>query len=296
MTYHSSIYNQESKTYTIEEVGRERLREIIDKKIKENKANTTYNEDQLLVANIFDFETTGIEDDDEATELSVFQVQFCPQSKKILGLLDSYTSFNEPEHKEISEEITKITNIDAETVRGHKIDWEIVRDFFKKGVINVAHNAGFDMFFIEKYLGEKFFYGCSLKGVDWSDFRHSKQEDLCEYHGMKYVGHRADIDVLALIALLLQEDYFQQVLEDSKIERSLIIPYGSSYHKRHYLKSCGHEWLAPQKLWVGKVPSENCEDYVQEVKEMAYDNPNSAKVVVKRISLKDNYKKIERLL
>jgi DNA polymerase III epsilon subunit-like protein len=69
---------------------------------------------------------------------------------RIAGLRDVFTSFNEPSGL-IPAEVTALTGITAEMVAGHKIDEAAVSSFVADAVIVIAHNAGFDRKFAERY-------------------------------------------------------------------------------------------------------------------------------------------------
>ena len=91
---------------------------------------------------ILDTETTGLEKDSKIIELSILAFEFDDKTFQITKILGKYTSFNEV--SEIPENITKLTGISLDDVRGHKIDWSIVYKLFKKADIVIAHNAAFD--------------------------------------------------------------------------------------------------------------------------------------------------------
>jgi DNA polymerase-3 subunit epsilon len=99
---------------------------------------------------ILDVETTGLDQQkDEIIELGMVKFDYLPDGR-IAGLRDVFTSFNEPSGF-IPPEVTALTGITAEMVAGQRIDAAAVSSFVADAVIVIAHNAGFDRKFAERY-------------------------------------------------------------------------------------------------------------------------------------------------
>ena len=126
-------------------------------------------------------------------------------SGELLGIVDEYQSFNDPEEI-IDPVITQITGIDNDTVEGHSIDWEIVTRLLNNADIIVAHNALFDRGVMDRFLplSEEKVWLCSMKDINWMErgLNARGQEILCIWHGFYYDSHRAMFDVDALIHLV----------------------------------------------------------------------------------------------
>ena len=68
---------------------------------------------------------------------------------RIYNVLGSWEWFEDPSFS-IPSEITKITGITDEMVAGHRIDNCALGDLLSRGVLVIAHNAGFDRRFLER--------------------------------------------------------------------------------------------------------------------------------------------------
>src|ERR1700737_79917 len=99
---------------------------------------------------ILDVETTGLDQrKDEIIELGMVKFDYLPDGR-IASLRDVYTSFNEPSEP-IPLEVTALTGITDDMVAGQRIDDSTVFSFVDEAVIVIAHNAGFDRKFAERY-------------------------------------------------------------------------------------------------------------------------------------------------
>lgn len=157
---------------------------------------------------IFDTETTDIKlKDIEVTEIFIQEYLYNTDTLEIISEGRSYHSFNEPNDlSKITPEITVLTGITAEKVKGHKIDWNQVNAIFSEMNFIIAHNVRFDKERVLTYLPElKATWLCSCHGVDWTSkgAPNKKQEILVLGFGhFTYPAHRADEDVKSLGILL----------------------------------------------------------------------------------------------
>jgi DNA polymerase-3 subunit epsilon len=69
---------------------------------------------------------------------------------RVGGVRDVFSSFNEPSIP-IPTEVTVLTGITDDMVAGQRIDEAVVSTFVEDAVIVIAHNAGFDRKFAERY-------------------------------------------------------------------------------------------------------------------------------------------------
>ena len=84
-----------------------------------------------ITIGFLDTETTGLDKlNDEVIELALKIVKFEEGSGKIVSTDHEYESFNDP-HKPLDEEITLITGISDEMVKGKSIDWSHVDDILR---------------------------------------------------------------------------------------------------------------------------------------------------------------------
>jgi hypothetical protein len=102
------------------------------------------------VAILLDVETTGLNTTtDEVVELGM--VKFSYQADGSVGsVLDTFCSFNEPS-KIIPDDAIKLHGITNDMVAGHQIDGDAIEAFAADAAVVIAHNAGFDRKFAERY-------------------------------------------------------------------------------------------------------------------------------------------------
>jgi DNA polymerase-3 subunit epsilon len=172
---------------------------LSDKIINHNSSNNT----KIC---FLDLETTGLDKaNDKIIELAVKLVSVDNNSGDLIGIINQYESFQDPEEP-IDEKVSKVNGITNDMVDDHAINWAPVEEILESTDIIVAHNAGFDRAFMDRYLplSKDKIWVCSVNDVDWLErgFTSSKQELLCIWHGFFYDSHRAMSDVDALINLL----------------------------------------------------------------------------------------------
>lgn len=152
-----------------------------------------------------DVETTGLDPlTDDVIELAIVPFDFTPDGL-IIAVHDAFDRLRDP-GRPIPAAITALTGITDEMVAGKTIDPEEVVAFLGPAVLVLAHNAGFDRRFAERFC-EAFVHiawGCSWVEVPWADegFQGARLSQLAAAHGFFYDGHRAVHDCHAGIDLL----------------------------------------------------------------------------------------------
>jgi DNA polymerase-3 subunit epsilon len=157
---------------------------------------------------LLDVETTGLDQEkDEVIELGMVKFDYLSDGR-IAGLRDVFSSFNEPSTP-IPLEITALTGITNEMVAGQRIDEATVTSFVDDAVIVIAHNAGFDRKFAERYwsIFQRKAWGCSATEVEWRKhgFEGSRLGYLLNGAGSFHQAHRAVDDCHALLEILAFE-------------------------------------------------------------------------------------------
>ena len=117
---------------------------------------------------ILDTETTGLDHTkDEIIELGM--VAFTYDDTGIRDVIGVFSALQEPSVP-VSAEITRITGITTEMVKGQKIDIDAVVRFIEPADLVIAHNARFDRPFCEKFSSGFDIkpWACSVSEVDWS--------------------------------------------------------------------------------------------------------------------------------
>ena len=146
---------------------------------------------------VFDLETTGLNaNDDKIIEIGALKY-------KNNELIDAFNVLINPEIH-ISSRITKITGIDDDMVKDCKTIEKVLPDFINwiEDYTLIAHNASFDLGFIESKLFEQNLKLIQNKNIDTlylarryiNDTENHKLETLKEYFNLKYNSHRATDD------------------------------------------------------------------------------------------------------
>jgi len=206
-----------------------------------------------------DFETTGLDPVSGFVIEGAVALLEVENSKTLGHELEVYSSFNDPGCL-IPAEISELTGITNEMVRGHKLDWQKFNAILKKADLIIAHNAKFDRGWAERH-GEFLSpaWGCTHSMIDWrkthkmpcGTLRHIAWE-----HGYFPTSHRALDDVRTMLHVLKlpmkvrpQETYFEELVRNATIGRRLILARGSAFEKKDALKARQFSWSGMQKVW-----------------------------------------------
>jgi DNA polymerase-3 subunit epsilon len=216
-----------------------------------------------------DTETTGLDPRrDEIIELAMAPFTYGLDGE-IYAVGEAFGELRQPS-RPIPPEITAITGIDDAMVEGRSIDPQAVATFAAPAALVVAHNAGFDRRFLERYC-ETFTnkpWACSMSEIDWAGegFESAKLAYLAAGTGFFYERHRATHDCLAGIELLTRRHPVSgrtglaQLLERARSPVWRIWAESSPYDLKDVLKARGYRWNgegngAP-KAWFIDVPGE----------------------------------------
>ena len=210
--------------------------------------NTAY---RMFNATIIDLETMGTDaNEHEIIEIGILSFNFSNEDG-ILSVHKEYNELNDPK-KPIPEEITKITGITDEDVKGKKIDWEIVANILKTTHLIICHNSTFDRNFLELQtpdnvceLAKSKVFGCTVNDIDWFERGYeSKKLDYLNWKlGYFYDGHRALNDCWATLNLLLNEQgAFDELKSNVKKKQTLICATNAPFEKKDKLKERKYRW------------------------------------------------------
>jgi DNA polymerase-3 subunit epsilon len=200
---------------------------------------------------LLDTETTGLDAKrDEIIELGMVKFDYLPNGG-IVGVRDTFSAFNEPSVP-IPTEITALTGITDDMVAGHRIDEIVVNAFVDDAVIVIAHNAGFDRKFSERYwpVFEHKAWGCSTNEVDWRKhgFEGSRLGYLLNGAGFFHHAHRAVDDCHALLEILALKmpttgaSAFALLLESARKKTIRVWAEQSPFELKDSLKRRGYRW------------------------------------------------------
>lgn len=160
---------------------------------------------------VLDLETTGLvattaggAEMDRITEIGAVRIENGRILKKFSTLVD-------PERK-LTPEITQLTGITDEMLKGKPKIGEVIPDFFKfcDGCILVAHNAQFDMQFVRHYASEAgyFFEQRVLDTLSMSQellyLSNYKLNTLADHFGFTFRHHRAWDDAFVTAKIFIE--------------------------------------------------------------------------------------------
>lgn len=237
-------------------------------------------EDRLRYGLIVDVETTGKDaSHDHVIEIGARLFSFDRVSLELLSLEKSYSGLEDPGIP-IPEQITRITGINDEMVKGKKIDWDQVSALFNETQVVIAHNAAFDRSFLDKRISvssEKV-WACTYKLIDWygMGFGAAKLEVLSIFHGFFVNAHRALEDCDALLHLLCfqapesTETYLGQLLANSRRPVTRVIAHRTPFELKDLLKERGYQWSIQKRVWHHEIGRDECEKERQWLTESVY--------------------------
>jgi len=256
---------------------------------------------QIFKLAIIDLETTGLNPkSDEIIEIGILITSFTNEDG-FIKIDDKINYLNEPKNP-ISDEITKITGITNEDVKGQKIDWDLLKDKLIDIDLIICHNAYFDRNFMELQTNDNFrklieskSFACSSYGVNWRllGYKSSKLEYLNFKMGYFYDGHRAIIDCYATLNLFTSnKEAFKELKENARQKEYLICAIDSGYDKKDILKERGYKWSngggnLPKTWWI-KIPEKEYETEMSFLRREIYYRHN-IDLPTKIITAKERY-------
>jgi DNA polymerase III subunit epsilon len=233
---------------------------------------------ETKLAIFLDLETTGLDPDkDEIIELAMVPFSYASDGR-IFEIHKPFDELQEPSSKTIPREITRITGITDDMVRGRKIDSAEVAEVVAPAALIIAHNASFDRKFAEKAFDvfSTKAWACSMTQVPWKEerFEGAKLEYLAMKSGFFYDAHRAETDCQAGIELLSRQLpissrlTLQVLLEEARKPTFRVWAEGAPFEFKDILKARGYRWNdgsdARPRSWHCEVSEDDLE------KELSY--------------------------
>ena len=202
---------------------------------------------------------------------------------RVAGVRDVFASFNEPSVP-ISLEVTALTGITNEMVAGQRIDEDAVSSFVDDAVIVIAHNAGFDRTFAERYwpMFQRKAWGCSATEVEWRKhgFEGSRLGYLLNGAGFFHQAHRAVDDCHALLEILAFElptagaPALAVLLEQARKKTLLVWAEQSPFDLKDALRRRGYRWSdgsdGRPRSWYVDVDESKLDDEIAFLKTEIY--------------------------
>jgi len=246
--------------------------------------------DQDLIKNgaVVDVETSGLSSErDQIIEIGIRPFRFNRTTGEVLSIGEGYSAFQDPGIP-LSAEITRLTGITDDMVRGQRIDWSGVDRILHDSQIVIAHNAGFDRPFIDRHspVSQERIWGCSFKQIDWSmkGFPSQKLEILSIYHGFFTDSHRALNDSDALLYLLSHTDaetqkaYLLELLQNAKRPQVQISALGAPFESKDLLKQRNYRWDAQNRHWNRRLFKDDLAPEIEWLEQAIYQGTFRGKV------------------
>jgi len=198
-----------------------------------------------------DVETTGLDPSrDEIIELAMVPFTYGLDGR-IFEIHEPFQRLRQPSIP-IPAEISALTSIDDAMVAGQSIDPAEVAAFAAPAAIVIAHNAGFDRQFVERF-SDGFTtkaWACSMSEVPWAEegFEGTKLRYLAMGCGFFFDGHRAADDCRAAIEILARPLprsgalAMTRLLEEARKATCRIWAENSPFDFKDILKARGYRW------------------------------------------------------
>ncbi len=219
---------------------------------------------------ILDTETTGIDtQNDDVIELGMVLFEFAPATGRIYRIIDTFDQLQDP-GRHLPTEITALTHITDDMVRGRHIDASAVETFVGRTRLVIAHNAAFDRPFVERQwkVFETKPWADSMSQVHWYDegIATQKQELIALCLGFFYDAHRAENDCLALLHILSStlpasgRPALKPLLDHAMVDDARIWAIGAPFTAKDILKARGYRFNSgtngKPKAWHITVPAD----------------------------------------
>lgn len=220
---------------------------------------------------LLDVETTGLDSEiDAIIELCLMHVSLASDGT-VLGHSKLFSWCEDP-GAPLSPDIVRLTGLRDENLKGQAIDDKAVMAILSRCDLVIAHNAYFDIRFLDKRLpvASHLPWACSLAEIDWAALGYPcrKLEHLVLEHGGFYDAHRAESDVWALFQLLQSqvrercgepsseesETYFGALLASSDAGCVRVRAHGLPFDDKEFAKRRGYSWDAMKRVWFKDMP------------------------------------------
>ena len=256
---------------------------------------------ETKLAIFLDLETTGLDpESDEIIELAMVPFRYSNDGR-IFEVHEAFDELREPNSGTIPEEITRITGITDEMVRGKTINSERVAEIAAPAALIIAHNANFDRKFAEKAFDvfSTKAWACSMTQIPWKQelFEGMKLEYLAMKSGFFYDAHRAETDCHAGIELLskpLPQSgvlALQTLLDEARKPTCRVWAENAPFDFKDILKGRGYKWNdgsdGRSKSWYCDIPEVGLEVELGYLRDEIFQREMDTPVV--RISAFDRF-------
>ncbi len=204
---------------------------------------------------IVDVETTGLNpSEDSVIELGLIEFRVGSDGHPIISSM--YSGLEDP-MAPLSEDVARLTGLTNETLSNERIEWGLVRKYWDRASVVIAHNAEFDRAFLTarpELRGVRKHWACSLRHIDWraKHFGSLKLQYLAADHGFANpFAHRAMFDCATTFRLI--SPHLSELIESSYEPEYEIIAVGSPFETKDILKQNGYRWDGEHRAWRKRV-------------------------------------------
>lgn len=209
------------------------------------------NNEKKFIGVYLDIEATGLNTStDKIIEIALIPFEYTIDGR-IYRVFEGYSSYQDPGIP-IPKEITSITGITDDMVKGHNIDLATVKEIIDGADLIIAHNTTFDRKIFERQLFEtkNKIWACSLSQIPWKEegIGSAKLEYIAFVFGFFYKAHRAEIDCLVGIHILSQvlpvskEPVLKTLLKNAMEKSYRIWAVNAYYESKDALKARRYKW------------------------------------------------------
>lgn len=249
-------------------------------------------------AAIVDIETTGTSvDDDQLVELGIIVFEYSDASGQVGPVVARYGGLEDP-GRPIPPEATRIHGITDAMVSGQRLDEAAIAGVLKGVGLVIAHNAAFDRPFLEARL-QAFAalpWACSMRDVPWKEHGYASAalEFLAYRAGLFYDAHRAEIDCLAVLAVLAGpfgpdgEPAMQVLLHNARRPSLMIAALRSHFDTKDLLRARGYRWNGEERVWIRATAAGDREAELAWLKQFVYGGKD-ADVEIETLTAKVRY-------
>lgn len=221
---------------------------------------------------IVDTETTGLSAEHDVIIEFAIMLCFVDDDDEVVGHFGPFSWLQDP-GRELDPLISLVTGLGAQHLAGQQINDVFARGLLDRADLIVAHNAKFDLGFIERRypdLAGKA-WACSCSEIDWLklDYEGRSQSALLAHAGWFSDAHRAAADVWALFWLLQhrQRDpgggrvrtHLARLIEAADAPSVMVQAERAPFAKKDLLRARGYSWNPEGPFWQIELPPEKVE-------------------------------------
>lgn len=213
---------------------------------------------------VLDLETTGLDTlRDEPIEIGMVKIEYFPDGR-LRRVTGTFSGFNEPSCS-LPPEISRLTGITPAMLAGQKFNSEKISEFVSGADLCIAHNAGFDRRFAERYwpVFQHLAWACSATQVDWRGlgFESAKLTHILNAMALFHHAHRAVDDCHALLEVLSRavpgqnETFFASLLSVARRPTWRVWAENAPFELKDVLKRRRYRWNDGFKGCSGSRPT-----------------------------------------